>query len=137
MERYEGVIPLLFLFFYFFIFYFFIFLFFYFFIFFRCLTSKIKLDISFLNYYNIITIKNKKKVLKPEGGLVMENKGNVKKIIAYIIGDFLAHIAFPAALFTIVWNGTVADTFNAAHFNYWTFFIVCVGIHCLFSHNAE
>lgn len=104
---------------------------------FRCLTSKIKLDISFLNYYNIITIKNKKKILKQKGELVMENKEKCCKIIAHIIGNFLAHVAFPAALFTIVWNRVLADTFNAAHFNYWTFFIICVGVRYLFSYNTK
>ena len=67
----------------------------------------------------------------------MENKKKCSKIIAYIIGNFLAHVAFPAALFTIVWNRVLADTFNAAHFNYWTFFVICVGIRCLLSRDAE
>lgn len=67
----------------------------------------------------------------------MENRVKCFKTIAYIIGSSLTHIAFPAALFTIVWNRVLADTFNAAHFNYWTFFVICVGIRYLFSYNTK
>jgi len=67
----------------------------------------------------------------------MNNKETCRKTVAYIIGNFLAHVAFPSALFTIVWNHVLADTFNAAHFNYWTFFVVCVGVRCLLSHDAK
>ena len=67
----------------------------------------------------------------------MKNKEIYCKIIGHIVGNFLAHVAFPAALFTIVWNRVLADTFNTAHFNYWTFFIICVGVRYLFSYNIK
>lgn len=67
----------------------------------------------------------------------MKNKETYCKIIGYAIGGSLVCIAFPAALFTIVWNRVLADAFNAAHFNYWTFFVICVGIRCLLSRGAE
>lgn len=55
----------------------------------------------------------------------------VAEIIGQLIGHLLICVAFPAVLFTLAWNNVIADTFNAAHFDYWTFFVVCLGIHYL------
>ena len=55
----------------------------------------------------------------------------VAEIIGHLIGYLLVGVAFPAGLFALAWNNVIADTFNAAHFNYWTFFVVCLGIYYL------
>ncbi len=58
-------------------------------------------------------------------------KYTVAEAIGYLIGSLLISVAFPAGLFALAWNNTIADAFNAAHFNYWTFFAVCLGIYYL------
>lgn len=60
----------------------------------------------------------------------------IAEIIGHLIGHLLVTVAFPAALFTLAWNNVIADTFNAAHFNYWTFFVVCLGIHYLIENES-
>lgn len=55
----------------------------------------------------------------------------VAETIGRLIGYLLVDVAFPAGLFALAWNNVIADTFNAAHFNYWTFFVVCLGIYYL------
>ena len=60
----------------------------------------------------------------------------IAEIIGRLIGYLLVGVAFPAALFTLAWNNVIADTFNAAHFNYWTFFVVCLGIHYLIENES-
>lgn len=55
----------------------------------------------------------------------------IAEIIGKAIGYCLVNVVFPAGLFALAWNNAIADTFNAAHFNYWTFFAVCLGIHYL------
>lgn len=55
----------------------------------------------------------------------------IAEIIGKVIGTLWVCVAFPAALFTLAWNNVIADAFNAAHFNYWTFFVVCLGIYYL------
>ncbi len=58
-------------------------------------------------------------------------KYTVAEAIGYLIGSLLIGVAFPAGLFTLAWNNVIADAFNTAHFNYWTFFTVCLGIYYL------
>lgn len=60
----------------------------------------------------------------------------IAEVIGHLIGYLLVTVAFPAALFTLAWNNVIADTFNAAHFNYWTFFVVCLGIHYLIENKS-
>lgn len=55
----------------------------------------------------------------------------IAEMIGKVIGYRLVDVAFPAGLFALMWNNVIADTFDAAHFNYWIFFVVCLGIHYL------
>ena len=58
-------------------------------------------------------------------------KYTVAEAIGYLIGSLLIGVALPAGLFALAWNNAIADAFNAAHFSYWTFFVVCLGIYYL------
>lgn len=55
----------------------------------------------------------------------------IAETIGRLIGYLLVGVALPAGLFALAWNNVIADAFNAAHFNYWTFFTVCLGIYYL------
>lgn len=55
----------------------------------------------------------------------------VAETIGHLIGYLLVGVAFPAGLFALAWNNAIADAFNVAHFSYWSFFAVCLGIYYL------
>ncbi len=60
----------------------------------------------------------------------------VCSFIGKLIGYLLVRVAFPAGLFTLAWNNVIADTINMAHYGYWTFFMVCLGIYYLRGYNS-
>lgn len=60
----------------------------------------------------------------------------IAEIIGQFIGYLLVRVAFPAGLFALAQNNAIADAFNAAHFSYWTFFAVCLGIYYLFGQKS-
>lgn len=60
----------------------------------------------------------------------------VCSFIGKLIGFLLVRVAVPAGLFALAWNNVIADTVNMAHYGYWTFFMVCLGIRYLCGHNS-